>query len=233
MFKRTTLITAAPGADRAMLTGALTASGTIAPVARAMLEPTLPGVFNGGDYIWHLQFGDEAAYRAWQADPAGGKAADAVLANPALAAHVDVVAYYGGRSGSKGELARGAYRTLLLSVNRAPGEDAIDRFDFETYEMGLYIPTIVNWQVSRVTEASGARPWTHVWEQEYADIGGLHGTYMLHPHHWGHIDRWYDPECPDFMIDTNLCHGFCDFEGPVIHAGDAVATSESVSARRS
>ena len=79
--------------------------------------------------------------------------------------------------------------------------------------MGLYIPTIVNWQVSRVLEASGARPWTHVWEQEYEDISGLHGAYMLHPHHWGYIDRWYDPECTDYMIDTHLCHTFADFHG--------------------
>jgi hypothetical protein len=218
MFKLTTLVTLAPNADRDALTMALTAAGGAATVVRAMLQPTLPGVHNGGDYIWHLQFADEAGYRAWQADDVGGEAADAVLTNPALVAHVDSAAYEGGRAGSKGELARGAYRTLLLSVNRAPSEDAVARFDFETYEMGLYIPTIVNWQVSRVTEAGGARQWTHVWEQEYAEIGGLHGAYMLHPHHWGHIDRWYDPECPDYMIDTHLCHSFCDFEGPVIEA---------------
>jgi hypothetical protein len=216
MFKLTKLITAAPGADRDALTAALAEAGAAPEVVRAMLRPTLPGVYNGGDYIWHLQFPDEPAYRAWQAAADG---AESLLCDPKRVAHVDSVAYEGGRSGSKGELARGAYRTLLLSVDRAPSEDAIARFDFETYEMGLYIPSIVNWQVSRVTEAGGARSWTHVWEQEYADIGGLHGAYMLHPHHWGHIDRWYDPECPDYMIDTHLCHTFCDFEGAVIQPG--------------
>jgi hypothetical protein len=126
-------------------------------------------------------------------------------------------AYEGGRSGSKpGGLNKGAYRTLFLSVNQAPNEAAIEKFDAETYMMGVYIHTIKNWQVSRVKEASGSRPWTHIWEQEYEDISGLHGAYMLHPHHWGHIDRWYDPECTDFMIDTFLCHTFCDFDGSVI-----------------
>jgi hypothetical protein len=219
MFKLTKLVTAAPGADRAALTAALSAAGESPLVRRAMLQPTLPGVFNGGDYIWHLQFADEPGYRAWRIDPKGGRAAESVLADVALVSHVDSAAYRGGRSGSKGELKRGAYRTLLLSVHRAPSQAAITQFDIETYEMGLYIPTIINWQVSRVVEASGARPWTHVWEQEYADIGGLHGAYMLHPHHWGHIDRWYDPECTDFMVDSHLCHTFCDFEGAVIGAG--------------
>jgi hypothetical protein len=218
MFKLTQLITLAPAGDREALLEILERAGSAgSSVVRQLLQPTLPGVFNGGDFIWHLQFGDEAAYRTWQRDPDGGRAARTALSDPGLVAHVDSAAYSGGRSGTKGNLARGAYRTLLLSVNRAPGEAAIAQFDFETYEMGLYIPTIVNWQVSRVVEASGARRWTHVWEQEYADIGGLHGAYMLHPHHWGHIDRWYDPECTDFMIDTHLCHTFCDFDAPVIH----------------
>jgi hypothetical protein len=215
MFKLTKLIHANPAAYRAKLEAALTAAGKPGvSVVRSMLNPTLPNVYNGGDYIWHLQFADQSAYRAWQEDTAGGKAADSVLSDPALVAHVDSAAYEGGKSGSKTSgLDQGAYRTLFLSVNKAPNQAAIDLFDFETYEMGLYIPTIINWQVSRVLEASGSRPWTHIWEQEYVDISGLHGAYMLHPHHWGHIDRWYDPECTDYMIDTHLCHTFCNYSG--------------------
>jgi hypothetical protein len=30
------------------------------------------------------------------------------------------------------------------------------------------------------------------------------------------IDRWYDPECTDYMIDTFLCHTFCNFDGSMI-----------------
>lgn len=215
MFKLTKLITAAGAADRTQLEAALNATATPGgAVIRSRLAPTLPGVFNGGDYIWHVQFPDLAAYRAWQADAAGGKAAEAILADPTRVASVESAAYEGGRSGSKGPgLNQGAYRTLFLSVNRAPNQAAIDQFDLETYEMGLYIPTIRNWQVSHVLEASGSRPWTHVWEQEYEDIIGLHGAYMMHPHHWGYIDRWYDPECTDFMVDTYLCHTFCNYTG--------------------
>jgi hypothetical protein len=217
MFKLTKLITAAEGADRSKLEAALNGAARANGVVRAMLNPTYPNVYNGGDYIWHLQFNDEAAYRKWQADAAGGKAVDALLADPSQVKLAESAAYEGGRSGSKpGAPNKGAYRTLFLSVNQAPSEAAIQKFDAETYMMGVYIHTIKNWQVSRVKEASGSRPWTHIWEQEYEDISGLHGAYMLHPHHWGHIDRWYDPECTDFMIDTFLCHTFCDFEGSMI-----------------
>jgi hypothetical protein len=217
MFKLTKLITAAEGADRAKLEAALNGAAKAPSVVRSMLNPTMPGVYNGGDYIWHLQFADEAAYRAWLADANGGKATDAALNDKAQVKLAESAAYEGGRSGSKpGRLNKGAYRTLFLSVNKAPNPEAVALFDAETYEMGTYIHTIKNWQVSRVKEAGGSRPWTHVWEQEYEDISGLHGAYMLHPHHWGHIDRWYDPECPDFMIDTFLCHTFCPFDGSMI-----------------
>jgi hypothetical protein len=217
MFKLTKLITAADGADRSKLEAVLNGAAKASGVVRSMLNPTLPNVYNGGDYIWHLQFNDEAAYRAWQADPAGGKAVDAIIADPSQVKLAESAAYEGGRSGSKpGGLNKGAYRTLFLSVNKAPNEAAIETFDAETYMMGVYIHTIKNWQVSRVKEASGSRLWTHVWEQEYEDISGLHGAYMLHPHHWGHIDRWYDPECTDYMIDTFLCHTFCNFDGSMI-----------------
>ena len=54
------------------------------------------------------------------------------------------------------------------------------------------------------------------WEQEYADIGGLMGPYMLHPYHWAVIDRWFDPECPDWIVNTRLCHSFAAFGAPVL-----------------
>ena len=218
MFKLTKLVTLAEGAgsqDRAKVVAAIT--GAAGAAVRTMLSPTYEGVYNGGDYIWHLQFNDESGYAAWKADAAGGKAADAVLNDTSLVGHVDSVAYEGGPAGSKaGAPDRGCYRVALFSAFREPFPGAIAQYDAETYEMGNYIHSIKRWQVSHVRESSGARNWTHVWEQEYDDLGGLQGAYMLHPHHWGHVDRWYDPECTVWMIDNHLCHTYCDFDGSVI-----------------
>jgi hypothetical protein len=221
MFKLTKLITLAADAGdagRAKLTAALNAAAKPGgAVARSMLQPTLPGVYNGGDYIWHVQFADEAAYGAWKADAERGKAVEALLADTTLVGHVDSVAYEGGRTGTKlGAPDKGCYRVALFSVFKEVRPGAIAQYDAETYEMGNYINSIKSWQVSHVKESSGARPWTHVWEQEYDDLSGLQGAYMLHPHHWGHVDRWYDPECTDWMIDNHLCHTFCSFDGSVI-----------------
>jgi hypothetical protein len=221
MFKLTKLITVNPSAGdagRVAITATLNAAAAPGGAAiRSMLKPTLAGVYNGGDYIWHVQFADEAGYAAWKADSERGKTVDGRLGDATLVSHVDSVAYEGGPAGEKPDApAKGCYRVALFSVFKEVRPGAIAQYDAETYEMGNYIDSIKRWQVSRVTESSGARPWTHVWEQDYADVGGLHGAYMLHPHHWGHVDRWYDPECTDWMIDTHLCHTFCDFDESMI-----------------
>jgi hypothetical protein len=41
---------------------------------------------------------------------------------------------------------------------------------------------------------------------------------MLHPCHWGEVDRWFDPEDPEWLVDPLLCHSFCETDAAVIAA---------------
>ncbi len=50
--------------------------------------------------------------------------------------------------------------------------------------MPRFVPTIQAWQLSRVDEAIGTTQWTHVFEQEFTDVDGLMGPYLMHPVHW-------------------------------------------------
>lgn len=191
--------------------GGATVTAALADLGAAV-APTLPGVFNGGDLIAHFDFADEDGYRGQL------PAIDAVL-NGAGVARSDSAFYRHGRHGVAAPgLATGVYRALLLSVDRPVPAETLNRFEAETVRMPHYIPAIRNWRLSRVIEARGERRWTHVWEQEYAGLDGLMGPYMLHPYHWARIDRWFDPECPDWMIDTRLCHSFCSFGRGVLGA---------------
>ena len=63
--------------------------------------------------------------------------------------------------------------------------------------------------VSRVAEPAGATGWTHVFEQEFSDLHGLMGPYLMHPIHWAVVDRWFDPECPEYIVRERVCHSFC------------------------
>ena len=89
--------------------------------------------------------------------------------------------------------------------------------------MPRYIGTIRNWAYHRVDDGAivGPRRWTHVWEQEYADIGGLRGEYMLNPYHWGYVDPWFDPESPTRVVRPGVAHVFCPAERSVLAATSA------------
>lgn len=182
----TALLTLAPEADRDAVASKL---GTA-----TLLQPTLPGTFEGGDLIAHFR------------DTHG---VGDLLANPAVV-HVDSAVYEPiGAGAAEPDLTGGIYRVLLLAVDPSAPEAAVRQLETELLAMPRYIGAIRNWRLSRVTRATGARAWTHVWEQEYADLGGLLGPYMTHPYHWARVDRWFDPECPEQIVDTRLCHSFC------------------------
>ncbi len=205
MFKVTLAITfkeSASEAQRADVAKRLETVAARKEVGKSFVSPTLPGVFFGGDLLAHFQFTDGAALNA--ATPE----IDAALDSDAIAS-VDRVTYGGKASGvAKPGLSNGVYRTLLLSVDAAASEAAIQAFEEDLRSMTRHVPAIVNWQLSRVISASGAQPWTHVWEQEYDSIDGLMGPYMMHPCHWGMVDRWFDPEFPEGMINPRIVHTF-------------------------
>jgi len=205
MFKLTLAITWAESAGedaRAATVARLKEAAAQKQVSKAFVEPTLPGVFFGGDLLAHFQFADEAALNA--ALPM----IDSAI-RPADVAHIDRVIYGGAANGAaKPDLRNGVYRTLLLSVDASAGPAAVEAFEADLRSMIEHVPAIVNWQLSRVISASGAQPWTHVWEQEYESMDGLMGPYMMHPCHWGMVDRWFDPEFPEGMINPRICHTF-------------------------
>ncbi len=210
MYKLTRLVTLANLASVTALADEIHALAKTHSAYRQLVAPTLAGSHFGGDLLAHFAF-DDAVQRS-DFDVALAP----LLATPAVAS-VDGVAYQSGLGGrSDPGLANGVYRVLLLSVDEGIDPALVDRFEAETRTMPYYIPAIRNWQLSRADEATGARRWTHVWEQEYADAAGLMGPYMMHPYHWARIDRWFDPECPERIVDARLCHSFCAMEASVL-----------------
>lgn len=175
-------------------------SGALAYV----VEPTLPGSRNGGDILVHLRFWNQTAWEQ--------SAFDSALADPAIT-HVNGATYRGAptRSG------RGSvYRALLLRVDPDVDATTIADFERELASMPRYVTTIAAWQLSRVDSALGTSPWTHVFEQEFTDVDGLMGPYLMHPIHWAVVDRWFDPETTDVIVRDRLCHSFCELTTPVL-----------------
>ena len=168
-----------------------------------LIEPTLPGSRNAGDVLVHLRFDSRSQWLSAAGDFA------AVLQDPAITG-VNGAPYTGNLVGTDWSASPGTvYRTLLLRV--APGTDdaTIARFEADLRLMPQYVRTITAWQLSRVEEATGASAWTHVFEQQFTDLNGLSGPYLMHPIHWAYVDRWFDPECPDVIVRDRVCHSFC------------------------
>jgi hypothetical protein len=177
-------------------------AGAAATAARHQLvEPTLPGVRNGGDILVNMRFDTANQWRSVETDFA------AALTNSAIT-RVNGACYSGDlrRSGAQ---TGSVYRALLLRV--LPGTDAhiVARFEDEVRLMPRYVKTITAWQLSRVDEPIGASAWTHVFEQEFTDVDGLMGPYLMHPIHWAMVDRWFDPESSDVIVRDRVCHSFC------------------------
>lgn len=168
---------------------------------QVLVEPTLPGVRNGGDILVQLRFDDLAARSAAVAQ------LDDLLERSAVR-HCNGATYSGEpTAGADGTGA--VYRALLLRVRPGTAEETVDRFEDDLRLLPRYVRSIHSWQLSRVEDAVGTSPWTHVFEQEFTDVDGLMGPYLMHPIHWAYVDRWFDPECSDMIVRDRVCHSFC------------------------
>jgi hypothetical protein len=166
-----------------------------------IVQPTLLGTRNGGDVLVNMRFDDEPQWRSVERDFA--RALESVAITRVVGAcYSGVATRVGGSTGT-------VYRTLLLRTVPGTADDTIARFEDELRSMPRYVNTIIAWQLSRVDEAIGTSQWTHVFEQEFTDLDGLMGPYLMHPIHWAVVDRWFDPECPDVIVRDRVCHSFC------------------------
>lgn len=175
--------------------------GAVRDVPDALVAPTLPGVRNGGDILMHLRFADDQEWPGVQAR------VDEVLSAPAVT-HVDSARYRGLPVGSD-EPGGSMYRALFLRVDPDTPDDVVAHFEADLAAMPRYVTTVTAWQLSRVETAIGTSAWTHVFSQRFTDVDGLTGPYLMHPVHWAYVDRWFDPECPEFIVRDRVCHSFC------------------------
>jgi hypothetical protein len=207
MYSIVRLIDVATDDRDRMLDTLRTVAAATAPL-RCVVQPTLPGSRNGGDILMHLRFATRDDLHC----------AATTLADVLTDASVGRVngAEYEGTPVRCGEKPGTVYRTLLLRVEPGTDESRISLFEHELSTMARYLPSIRAWQLSTVSAAVGSSAWTHVFEQEFADVDALLGPYLMHPIHWSVVDRWFDPETTDVIIRDRICHSFCSMVGPVL-----------------
>ncbi|OBI73703.1 Dabb family protein [Mycobacterium sp. E740] len=187
--------------DKDRLLAELRSAATDCGAASALVQSTLPGVRNGGDILMHLRFREAGEW-------ASVAASFESLLSASGVSRVNGATYTGIPVEAR-DIPRTVFRTLLLRVEPDTEEAVVRRFEDDLRLLPRYVTSIATWQLSRVDSAVGASPWTHVFEQEFRDLDGLTGPYLMHPIHWAHVDRWFDPECPDVIVRDRVCHSFC------------------------
>jgi len=50
-------------------------------------------------------------------------------------------------------------------------------------------------------------------------------TYLRHPYHWGHVDRWFDGEAPRLIVRPGFCHTFCLLDDSKTSVGNPASAS--------
>ena len=199
MIRETVQLWLAEGADAGALESALKHRLNEVAVFHH-LGRNMEGTYGGGDYTLDLAWKDEANR-------------DALAGVPGLE-RLDRLSYctlgQGSRSAGEENI---IWRTLLLRVK--PGSDAaaVEQFERDLLAMPDYMQGIRRWALNRVSSESR---WTHVWQQEYQQLGDLMGEYLLHPYHWGWVDHYFDADFPDCLVDSQISHSFCPLQGSVI-----------------
>ena len=207
-------------ADMASFTAALSKGCAALPgLDTFRVGRNLVPAYGAGHFTLDLLYPDRASAEAARQ---GDVWRERVL--PLISAHCSAVSALGLDTVDAGArvpaLANGIKRTALFRLLPDVSAGAQARFERDTLEMAAQIPAILNWRLSRAITLDwdfyGVAPWSYVWEQEYAALEGLTVDYMVHPHHWAHVDRSFDPESGVQIIDTALCHAFCPLEAGVI-----------------
>ncbi|UVJ42111.1 Dabb family protein [Pseudomonas sp. LS1212] len=172
-------------------------------IEHASLGRNFEGSWGAGDFTLDLCF----ASSAFQASTATG------LERLPGILRVDRMAYQrlGGGERAAG-LRGGVWRTLLFRVRPHQTLSHIASLERDLLCMPSFMVGIRNWQLSRVCSNS---TWTHVWQQEFARIEDLQGEYLTHPFHWGWVDRWFDPEFPEWTVEA-ISHAFCPFSKSIL-----------------
>ncbi len=127
---------------------------------------------------------------------------------PSALAGTDAVALQPISSGHRPLAGKRVKRTLMLRVRPGTPEDVVARFEAELAAMPELIHTIHSWALGGAdpTIPGASTAWTHVFEQEFTDLDGLTGEYLLHPYHWTRVDRWFDGENPASIVEPGPAH---------------------------
>jgi hypothetical protein len=176
------------------------AAASLPGVRNYWIAPVSPvAVINAGHVVWRMTFASEREALAVVLEPAWRGAVAQLLEGT----QVTHVGYRVTRS-TVVPAGGGIWRALIFRITPQGFPDGAHALEQGLLMMPAHVSTIRNWALSPVSLCEGPKAYTHVWEQEFDSLDGLTGEYMAHPVHWGHVDAFFDAECPEYIVDPQL-----------------------------
>ena len=191
-------------------------AGEVDAVA-ADAAPTTPNSHNAGDVMLLTVYADDDALNV-----------DNAIATPRRScSRCSSSARYMSRPRGTGRdrstsvsrpCATGSNAPCSVHVDPDTAAASVGRFEHDLRDMPRYIDSIRNSSLSRIdaVDASLGPAYTHVWEQEFVDLDGLTGPYMLHAYHWSQVDPWFDAQAPEAIVDPTLVHAACGLRRSIL-----------------
>jgi hypothetical protein len=178
---------------------------------KSFLGRNREGSFNAGDFTFDAHFVDAKALRASRSH-AYWTDAIAPLHDEVVerATTLELRLISGGLR--RPDIGPAIKRTAFFRILPGANPQSIAAWQKDLLDMPLYMKGMINWSLSQ----SAHDDHLYAWEQEYSDLGDLLGEYMTHPHHWAHVDTWFDPEFARRIVDTDICHAFCDSSDDIL-----------------
>jgi Stress responsive A/B Barrel Domain len=183
-------------------------------VGSSWIAPVLPtSTINASDIVWRMVFPTESQALAVPLAPEWRAAVAPALEGT----QVTSLGYRVTRMG-RGPDRPGVWRGLLFRVMPHGFPDLTRQLESELLLFPDYVASIRSWALNSVSFVEGPKAFTHVWEQEYDDLEGLTGEYMMHPVHWGLADRFFDAESPLYVVDPYLVQVIGTIGGTILGA---------------
>ena len=194
-------------ADVTSAANAITDVNLAAPV----LEPPMPG----GDYFCELGFPDQAAYEQAKSEETW-KSLYALFENSPMLSGFEYVAYGDGTLTLQEKTISKCHRILIFSLLEDADPVMVAKMEANMNGMTEHVPGLKNCKFAKIVESAGSDSWAYAYECDFDEPGSFLGKYMTTPYHFCYIDKFFEPACNEWIVNTNLCTPYVAQETPFL-----------------
>lgn len=207
-------VTLAEGVDTEQyVADAKVAAEAVSPVflADMVLEPAMPG----GNFFCEVGFADEKAFEeAKGADT--WKALKELMNDKDRVANCEYIAFGDGSLTLQEKEKSTCHRVLFYSIREDADPAMVEKMESVMNDMCDHVPGLRNCKFAKVIESEGTDQWAYAYECDFDEPMSFLTKYMSTPFHFLYIDKFFEPACGEWVVNTNLYTPYLAQEKPFL-----------------